>query len=363
MNSPKKVSYPRISFGIIVVNGHPFTKYCLRSIYPFAYEIIVVEGGSEAARAVTTPDGHSLDGTLEALYQFKQEEDPEHKLQIITSQGHWQGKDKYGGSRTQQSRAYAERATGDYLWQVDIDEFYRPSDMQAIIDMLARDPSISAVSFMTHTFWGSPDYTADCWALRSGEAEYHRLFKWGSQYDYVRHEPPTVVNPQGQDVRSLKWVRGKELARRGIYMYHYSLLFPWQVKQKALVYQHETRDFEKIVQWAENNYFQLCHPYRVHNLYQSPSWLERFRSPHPPEIVHMMRDIEQGVIQADVRPKEDVEKLLNTWWYPFGVSALKIGHRAYFAQHRARVIFGKYRRLAFSYFKSGSRNHRQVRYP
>ena len=41
------VTWPRISFGIIVFNGEPFTRYCLRALYPFAHEIIVVEGGHE----------------------------------------------------------------------------------------------------------------------------------------------------------------------------------------------------------------------------------------------------------------------------------------------------------------------------
>ncbi len=38
---------PKVTFGIIVLNGEPFTRYCLRSLYPFAHEIIVVEGGHE----------------------------------------------------------------------------------------------------------------------------------------------------------------------------------------------------------------------------------------------------------------------------------------------------------------------------
>jgi hypothetical protein len=114
----------KITFGIIVLNGEPFTRYCLRSIYPFAYEIIVVEGGHEDTKSVCTPDGHSIDGTLDTLYKFKNEEDVENKLTIITHEGFWPKKDELGHDRTPQSRAYAERATGDYLWQIDIDEFY-----------------------------------------------------------------------------------------------------------------------------------------------------------------------------------------------------------------------------------------------
>ena len=128
---------PRVTFGIIVLNGEPFTRYCLRSLYPFAHEIIVVEGGHEDTRAVTTPDGHSIDGTLEALQRFKSEEDPLDKVQIVTRDGLWQKTDELGNHRTHQSRAYAERATGDYLWQVDIDEFYLPSSMATVLEMLA----------------------------------------------------------------------------------------------------------------------------------------------------------------------------------------------------------------------------------
>ena len=116
---------PRVTFGIIVLNGEPYTRYCLRALYPFAHEIIVVEGACPAAAAIATADGHSIDGTLEALYRFKEEEDVENKVHIVTRDGFWEEKDE-------SSRAYAERATGDYLWQIDIDEFYHPIDMSAV---------------------------------------------------------------------------------------------------------------------------------------------------------------------------------------------------------------------------------------
>ena len=45
MSSDSQRASPRVTFGIIVLNGEPFTRYCLRSLYPFAHQIIVVEGG------------------------------------------------------------------------------------------------------------------------------------------------------------------------------------------------------------------------------------------------------------------------------------------------------------------------------
>ena len=51
------MSIPRITFGIIVLNGEPFTRYNLQALYPFAHEIIVVQRASLRAAPVATPTG------------------------------------------------------------------------------------------------------------------------------------------------------------------------------------------------------------------------------------------------------------------------------------------------------------------
>ncbi|HEV8508452.1 MAG TPA: glycosyltransferase family A protein [Chitinophagaceae bacterium] len=312
MNKP---GFPKITFGIIVLNGEPFTRYCLRSLYPFAYEIIVVEGGHEDAKSVCTPDGHSIDDTLGALYKFKKEEDPENKVTIVTRDGFWPKKDELGRNRTPQSRAYAERATGDYLWQIDIDEFYREDDMLRILDMLKKDPSITAVSFPSYTFWGDIQYESDSWALKRGLQYCHRIFKWAKGYKYLTHEPSTVVDETGTDLRKKNWVTGKIMKGKDIYMYHYSLLFPWQVEQKVRVYNEEHDNYRGIVDWAENNYFKLNNPYRVHNLFRIPSWLMRHKGKHPDQIKRMMQDIKDGKLNVKLRQNDDVEALLNSFKY------------------------------------------------
>ena len=320
---------PRITFGIIVLNGEPFTRYCLRSLYPFAHQIIVVEGGHEDTRAVATPDGHSIDGTLETLRRFKAEEDPLNKVEIVTRDGFWPKSDELGRHRTHQSRAYAERATGDYLWQVDIDEFYRPQDMQAVLFMLRERPDVSAVSFRIHCFWGSPRYVVDCWDLRRGVRDYNRLFKWGPGYQYVTHEPPTVVDERGRDLKTLNWVRADEMARRGVFLFHYSFLFPWQVEQKTRLYQDEKPDhYADIVEWANRSYFGLERPYHVHDLYWVPSWLERYSGEHPPQVIEMMNDVLAGRTAQSARETEDIERLLGAGgirWAERGCGSVTMG--------------------------------------
>lgn len=308
---------PRITFGIIVLNGEPFTKYCLRSLYPFAHEIVVVEGAVPGAAGIATPDGHSADGTLESLYEFKAEEDEEDKVRIVTRDGFWNEKDDM-------SKAYAERATGDYLWQVDVDEFYKPEDMQRVIRMLADDPSISAVSFNQIQFWGGFSFILNSWAHEVWAAEFHRLFRWGPGYVYKAHRPPTVTDHRGEDMRQLHWIRGQEMERHGVFVYHYSFVFPCQVRNKSKYYKNaEWCRLEESLWWAEEVWVKLRHPYSVANLYYYPSWLEAYEGDHPPQIRHLLDDMESGVIKVDRRPTDDIERLLQSSGYRLGRRVLK----------------------------------------
>jgi len=317
-----KNHFPRISFGIIVLNGEPFTKYCLRQLYPHAHEIIVVEGGSDKA-AEFAPQGHSTDGTLETLRKFKDNEDPENKLIIVTREGFWAEKDE-------QSQAYAERATGDYLWQVDIDEFYRHEDIEKVRAMLAADPDIDGTNFKQHPFWGSPWIVADSFFIREyGWGDLPRLFKWGPGYKYKTHRPPTVLDAQGVDLRQKRWITGEEMAKKGIFMFHYYLLFPIQVRNKCRYYATPTGTTTRgyapaILDWAENSYFHLRRPFRVHNVSRSISWLRRFDRPQPEEALRMWEDAVSGKLGVQLRDNRDAEALINNRYYHWAANLLSL---------------------------------------
>lgn len=308
---------PRISFGMIVLNGEPFLRYNLRALYPFAHEIIVVEGAVSKAAAISTGGGHSTDSTLQTLRRFKEEEDPQDKVIIITRDGFWQEKDE-------QSQAYAARASGDYLWQVDVDEFYQPHEMAAVIKMLADDPSITAVSFRQLTFWGDFNYLVDGWYLRLHGNSMHRLFRWGQGYRYAGHRPPTVLDARGRDLRGQHWIRAGDLAQRDIFLYHYSLLFPKQTIEKSRYY--DAADWTRrdgMARWADETYLRLKRPYHVHNVYHYRSWLERFNGRHPPQIEAMRADIASGRLDVECRHTDDIERLLRSPGYRLGRSALR----------------------------------------
>lgn len=297
---------PRVSFGMIVFNGEPFLRYNLRSIYPLAHQILVVEGACMASASQATPDGHSTDGTLETLRDFQANEDPQKKLQVISRTGFWSEKDE-------QSQAYALRATGDYLWQIDVDEFYFPEQMRHVLERMEKNPELTAASFKQITFWGGFRSVVDGWYLRGGADQYRRLFRWKPGYSYSTHRPPTVRDERGIDLFDVRPLRGRELAAEGILLYHYSLLLPKQVAEKSAYYGAAGwASRPGATAWAQEVFMELRHPFRVHNVYNHVSWLERYEGTHPPQIEAMRRDIDAGTVSVELRATEDIDRLLSS---------------------------------------------------
>jgi hypothetical protein len=316
-------NYPLISFGIIVLNGEPFVRYNLRAIYPFAHQIIVVEGAVESAASIATSDGHSRDDTLQTLFDFKKNEDPADKIVIVTKGGFWSEKDEM-------SRAYASLATGDYLWQIDIDEFYKRADILYVLEMLAKNPEITVIFFKQISFWGGFEYIADGWFLRQPQGQgpgiVPRVFKWGKGYSYVTHRQPTIFDEAGRDLKTLQCLDGEDLAQVGVYMYHYSLLFPKQVEEKSRYYSASpwAKQAREMQKWVQESYITLHKPFRVHNVYHYPSWLERFHDSHPEQINALRQDLHSGVLDMDLRSVEDIETLLVSSKYKIGKAVLEI---------------------------------------
>lgn len=314
---------PRITFGMIVLNGEPFIRYSLRALYPFAHEIIVVEGAAPGARGVARDDGHSSDGTLETLSEIQAREDPERKIIVVTAEDEGHPSGFWPGEKDEQSRAYAVRARGTHLWQVDSDEFYAEQGMRTVVDTLAERPEIDAMSFHQVTFWGDLRYIVDGWYLRRGAAQYHRLFRWGPGYAYATHRPPTVLDDTGRNLRDGVWMDSAQTSRLGVTLFHYSLLFPKQVREKCDYYANAPwAQRAGAIEWAEHSFKRLEHPYRVHNVYDYPSWLDRYDGDHPAAVQELMRDLPS--LGVETRGTDDIERLLASRRYRCGRTALQL---------------------------------------
>lgn len=278
---------PKITFGIIVLNGEPFTLYNLRSVYPFAHEVIIVEGGSKNSLQYA-PEGHSTDGTLETLYRFKKEEDKEDKLQIITRPGLW-------NEKTEQSQAYAERASGDYIWQIDIDEFYKKKDIYDICKLLMDDPSINGIGFKWKNFWGDFDVLADSWIVRQCEREWNgfpRVFRWQKGFRYANHRPPVVIDNSGLDLRKGRWISGNSMAKMGIFCYHYGMIFDKQARQKTFYYKDMWPSHKDMERWYDEEFLNLKKPFNILHGTKKYSWLKRFSGTHPEQIICLIENLD-----------------------------------------------------------------------
>lgn len=313
-----------ITFGIIVLNGEPFTRYCIRALYPHAHEIIIAEGACEGARNIATSNGHSKDGTLEVLLELKKTEDPEDKITIVTAEqeGHLNG--FWPGEKHEQCQAFAKRATGNYLWQVDIDEFYHDEDIEKIKSLLSDVSSITCLSFKQYGFWGGFDYLVDSWYLKRHLPEIYRVFKWGDGYKYISHRPPTVIDNTGINLKEINFLNSGMTEEMGIHMYHYSFVFPKQVFSKADYYSNSNWLSLRANDWASVNYMHITKPYRVFIMTEYPGWLEKFRGTHPLAIRQLISNIHEKKLVIEERDIQDIEKLLNSRAYQFGTFFLKL---------------------------------------
>lgn len=311
------MSQPRVTFGIIALNAQPLLEYNLRALYPFAHQIIVVEGAVQTAAPLARVDGHSQDDTWERLQRFQREEDPEGKLILVSAadEGYADG---FWPEKNEMSQAYAKRATGDWLWQVDSDEFYHPEDIRAVLERLQAVPGITAVAFPYVEFFGGWDYViTGKWHIQNYPLIY-RLFKWGQGFRYTDHRPATVVDQNDRDLRAVKLESTPQRDGKPIVLHHYSYVFPKQALQKVGYYSQVTwtDSFKRNQQWYEKNYLRLEEPLFLGEKGRPIlQWLQRFRGQHPPAIQQLRADLDSGQLAEPLRPVEDIERLLRSPWY------------------------------------------------
>jgi len=276
-------SLVNISFGMIVLNGEPFIRYNLENLYPHAYEILVVEGAVEKFAHAATADGHSLDRTVEIIRNFP---DPKNKIRLIQREGFWPEKDEM-------SNAYMAECTGEYIWQIDVDEFYKPEDIETVRSFLVSDPDITQVNFRTVGFWRSFRARVMGASFIFGADEFIRIFKFKLGFKYSTHRPPTLADEEGRLFEHRKIVTAQELEKMGIVQYHYSYVFPGYVADKSHYYSKMGwgQGHEDGLDWFSDEWRSLSNPLRVHIIKFPPSWLIPFEGVHPEIIYKMLKEI------------------------------------------------------------------------
>ena len=230
----------KIAFGMIVFEGDYVLKECLECVYPFAEQILIAEGPVRfwQEQGKTT----SEDNTNDILHHFP---DPDNKIKIV--HGQFSEKDE-------QCNAYMQFLNDDvdYFWQIDSDELWKAEDIKKIIKVLEKE-RYTSVDVKSCSFYGGFDRYIGGFERQKGN--FHRIFKVYPGSYWQTHRPPTMAHRRGTKTLPLKHLDGDTLYdKHGVQMYHYSYVFPEQVRNKIFYYRAKV-SMSKCI----DNYFDLVY--------------------------------------------------------------------------------------------------------
>tara|TARA_R110000824_G_scaffold120991_7_gene276839 strand:- start:137 stop:1024 length:888 start_codon:yes stop_codon:yes gene_type:complete len=281
---------PKIAFGMIVFEGDYVLKECLESVYPYATQILISEGPVRywQDKGYTT----STDKTNEILHSFP---DPENKITIV--HGQFEEKDE-------ECRAYMPylRDDIDYIWNLDSDELFKGEDIEKLIQILEEE-KYTSVGVRSCSFYGGFDHYIGGFELLRDN--FLRIFKVYPGANWLTHRPPTIQPKEGTVTLPTKHLDSDTLwEKHNIQMYHYSYVFPTQVKNKLEYYKAKVS-----MQHCHPNYFnEIYLPWisgkkEVERLWEGvhefkpnirkASFTEAFKGEHPKAIVKNMKNLKE----------------------------------------------------------------------
>tara|TARA_R110000796_G_scaffold183100_6_gene299545 strand:- start:465 stop:1331 length:867 start_codon:yes stop_codon:yes gene_type:complete len=285
----------KIAFGMIVFNGDFVLKECLESVYPYATQILISEGPVRywQDQGYTT----STDRTNEILSNFP---DPENKITVV--HGQFEEKDE-------ECRAYMPymRDDIDYIWNLDSDEIYKPEDIEKIIKILEEE-SYTSVGIRSCSFYGGFDNFIGGFEL--AKDNFLRIFKVYPNATWKTHRPPTIVAPAGTETLPEKHLDSDTLwDKHGVQMYHYSYVFPRQVREKIAYYKakvskdncHPNYYEEIYLPWVRGNKdvewsWRGVHEFKP--LSRGDAFTQKFGGDHPTVIENKIPEFQKEIEDA-----------------------------------------------------------------
>jgi hypothetical protein len=165
----------------------------------------------------------------------------------------------------------------------------------------------------------------DSWYFNRNLPDIYRVFKWENGYRYISHRPPTVINEAGINLKEINFLNASKTREMGIYMFHYSFVFPKQVDEKVEYYQNS--EWSKSLQtkwWANEVYYKFKHPYKAFINTHFPGWIERVEIDHPLQIQLLIKDLGESMSHIKLRQIDDLKAITGSFRYMLSCKLLKI---------------------------------------
>jgi hypothetical protein len=255
-----KIAIQTIAFNATSVLPHGMLDAWLRQA-EFADLVLITEGATKAETHAWdgdtlsfTEDGASTDGTRSTIEQFIEGRP---KFHLKRAEGFWDGKTSmfnYWFDHTNLLDGF------DYVWQIDLDEFYMSRDIEELKTILDQDDP-DYIEFFANHFWGDFNHVIDersdgRWA---NEIPWRRIFKLREGSRWASHEPPRMVPASGKGTSKY------ETLRRDIKLFHYSYVSREQAEFKSVFFRNPEK-LRLFDQWQTNKSMPIfgCNVYPFH---------------------------------------------------------------------------------------------------
>jgi len=198
-----------------------------------ADSVFITEGATKAINhywdgdtSEFTLDGKSTDNTCSIIKEYIKDKP---KFFLKEANRFWDGKTNMLNYWFYKNSPIYEV---DYVWQIDVDEFYTNENIKKIINLLITEQP-SRVDFFANHFWGDFNHCIDersdgVWA---NQIPWMRIFKINKDSRWISHEPPNMHFNEYEKI-----ISKYETLKLKIKLDHYSYVTYDQVSFKSKFY-------------------------------------------------------------------------------------------------------------------------------
>ena len=273
----------KISYVMNVLNGEPFIKYQLDSIYKHAHEIIIVEGAYKKF-AHATINGRSKDSTISTIQNYP---DIENKIKLIVN-------DDFYEDRKEMCDEFLKYVTGDVIWQVDADEFYFDETHMYIKSLFENDPELDLVSFNFKDYYKNLNYYIVGYETL-GLNNVNRVHRFNGESSWFSQRPPVLMNNDEKKIIRKK-IDGYTLELLGHIMHHATLIFEAQIQDKYKYYSSMWGSVNEPTQWYIDTWENFDNKLNIAGFRNHITFLEKNENDVPIALNQMFEDVKSDFL-------------------------------------------------------------------